>query len=62
MKREEHSGAIGGIDDAPTASGTECTGLMPALPQSAAEDEASAALQNVRPAGRHPRKRQYRKQ
>ena len=37
------------------ASGTECTGLMPALPQDEAQDEAEAALYGIHSAQDDPR-------
>lgn len=37
------------------ASGTECTGLMPALPQDEAQDEAEAALYGIHSAKEEPK-------
>lgn len=53
MEREKRE--AGAIDDAvvDVASATECTGLMPALPESAASEETVAALYAVhRPVAR----------
>ena len=37
------------------ASGTECTGLMPALPQDEAQDESEAALYGIHSAKEEPK-------
>ena len=49
------------IDEAAdVASATECTGLMPALPQDDAADESSAALYDIQ-AAKGARGRRFRK-
>ena len=47
-KRYTTKGAANGSEN--VASATECTGLMPALPEDEAGDEAEAALYGVHPA------------
>ena len=37
----------GAEEEAPVASATECTGLMPALPEDADQDAAEAALYGI---------------
>ena len=45
-ERQRRAGAVS-IDAEDVASATECTGLMPALPRSDAEDEAEASLYGI---------------
>ena len=57
MKRKHSREADEAPETPEVASYTECTGLMPALPQDEAEDESCAALYDIHSAqgakGRH---------
>ncbi len=47
MDKQRRRTEDGRPDAAGVASATECTGLMPALPETESEDEASASLYGV---------------
>lgn len=54
MKHRQRRGSAAGETQV-VASATECTGLMPALPEDEAQDEAEAALYGIPGAQDDPR-------
>ena len=60
MKRDKHNPDGSFQENEVVASATECTGLMPALPQDDVSDENSASLYGIHDAKRL-RGRQFRK-